>query len=88
MLDGELLRFLDDLLKVSHACRRLGPQLAVTGAGEQRRASLSRPLGMLEELIRDRSLIDDRIAPFVEDDPLWKELGAKTVGLTSDRIDS
>ena len=52
------------------------------------RTSLSRPLGMLEEVIRDRGLIDDRIAPLVEDDPLWKELGAETVGLTGDRINS
>ena len=42
---------------------------------------------MIEQVRRDRPVIDDRVTPVVELDPFGEELGAQPVRLASDWVD-
>jgi hypothetical protein len=50
------------------------------------RTGLYCSLRMGYELGRQWPLVEDRVAPLVECDPLWQKLGAHAVGLTGDRV--
>ena len=51
------------------------------------RAGVDRPSCMFEQVRRDRTIVDDRVTPVIEDYPLGEQLGAEAMGLASDRID-
>jgi hypothetical protein len=54
----------------------------------ERRASVGRATGVLDQLRWELRIVEDRIAPFVETDPFWEQLGAQSVRDTIDRVDA